>query len=125
MTRGGIIVTGMVVVAVSTRRHLRVAQDDRETSVDGCEHKSRRNERPQEQHAEDEQRRPFWLFSVPHPFHRGAVPKLLAHPVLGVDGILAFFGALCTRFCAVMTNAMLLLVLATLCFAVLTNLADH
>jgi hypothetical protein len=124
MMRGG-IVTGMMVVLVSTRRHLRIAQDDRETSVHGYEHESRRNERPQEQHTEDEQRRPSRLFNVPHPFHCGAVPKLLAHHVLGVGGILAFFGTLCTRFCAIIANAMFLLVLTTLRFAVLTNIADH
>ena len=75
----GVIVTGMMVVLVPTRRNLRLAQDDRETTVAGCEHESRRNERPQEQHTEDEQCRPSNVFPVPRPFHRGAVPKLLFH----------------------------------------------
>jgi hypothetical protein len=69
----GIIVAGMMVVPVFTGRHLRIAQDDCQTSFHGGEHESRRNHRPQEQHAEDEQRRPSWLFYVAHSFHRSAV----------------------------------------------------
>jgi hypothetical protein len=68
-----VIVTGMmVVVLVYTRRHLRIAHDECETSVYRRRHESRRNECPQEQYPEDEQRRPSWLLNVPHSFHRCA-----------------------------------------------------
>jgi hypothetical protein len=66
-----VVVTGMmVVVLVFARRHLCIAHDEREASVDLCQHEARRNECPQEQPAEDEQRHPPWIPKVPHPCHR-------------------------------------------------------
>jgi hypothetical protein len=71
-----IVMTGMVMV-VLTRRHLSITEDVAEMPIHRREHESRRNERAQEQQPEHEQRRPVWLFNVPHPFHF-AVPELSA-----------------------------------------------
>jgi len=70
--RSVIVTRMMVVVLVFSRRHLRIAQDECETSTHWRQHEARWNERPKEQQPEDEQRRPPWFLNVPHPFHRCA-----------------------------------------------------
>jgi hypothetical protein len=97
----GVIVAGMMMLLGLARRHLCIAQDEFETTVNRREHESRGNECPQEQRAEDDQCRPSGPFNPPRPLHSSAVPKLLARRPPGFDGIIAFFGALRTRLCAI------------------------
>jgi hypothetical protein len=60
----GLIV--MMMVPMLTRRHLEVAQDECQTSIDRREHKAHGNEPAQEKHAEDGDRRPPMTSPVIH-----------------------------------------------------------
>jgi hypothetical protein len=60
-----VIVTRRV---MSTRKHPRLAQHECETSIGRRKHEARRNKCAQEQHPEDEPRRPPRIRTVPRPF---------------------------------------------------------
>jgi hypothetical protein len=62
-----LIMMMMMMVVVFTRRHLRIAQDDCETSIDRRQHEPSRNEGAQEQHSKDEQCCPSWIPAGLHP----------------------------------------------------------
>jgi hypothetical protein len=70
MTAG---IAARMVVVMPCRHHPGFAQHEGELAIDRREHETRRHHGAQKKHSEDEQGRPFWNTSIPHPGHNVSI----------------------------------------------------